>query len=292
MVDVTTITKSQINSKTTDVVLSMKLEANATLETLKAQKITTPLGTQVALQDVGSVQLVKNPTNISRLNQSEYLNINGTITDNNTGKVTSDAEKKINTLKLPDGATWNSQGASKELNNGFINMGIALVISMFLVYMVMLIAFGDWKLPLVILVAIPFSWIGALIGLFVVKEPIGMPALIGILMLGGIVVTNAIVLLDRVKTNIKNGMLKQQALMEAGVTRIRPILMTAIATIGALLPLALSTDGGLISRALAVVVIGGLSTSTLLTLVIVPVIFSLVTSNKRSSKALPIQHVA
>jgi multidrug efflux pump subunit AcrB len=259
---------------------------------LKAQKITTPLGTQVALQEVGIVQLVKNPTNISRLNQTEYLNINGTITDNNTGKVTSDAEKKINALKLPDGVTWNSQGASKELNNGFINMGIALIISMFLVYMVMLIAFSDWKLPLVILVAIPFSWIGALIGLFVVKEPIGMPALIGILMLGGIVVTNAIVLLDRVKTNIKNGMLKQHALVEAGVTRIRPILMTAIATIGALLPLAISTDGGLISRALAVVVIGGLSTSTLLTLVIVPVIFSLVTANKRSAKALPIQHVA
>jgi multidrug efflux pump subunit AcrB len=280
-VDGTTITKSQIEGKSTDVVLSMEMKA-ATIDTLKTQKITTPLGTQVALQDLGTVQLVKNPSDVSRFNQADYLQIRGTITDNNTGKVTSDAEKAINALKLPEGVTWNSQGASKELNTGFLNMGIALVISMFLVYMVMLIAFSDWKLPLVILVAIPFSWIGALLGLFAVNEPVGMPALIGILMLGGIVVTNAIVLLDRVKTNLAKGMNKRQALMEAGVTRIRPILMTAIATIGALLPLAISTDGGLISRALAVVVIGGLSTSTLLTLIIVPVIFSLVTREKRS----------
>ncbi|QGQ99370.1 efflux RND transporter permease subunit [Paenibacillus psychroresistens] len=284
MVDGSTITKSQINSRTTDVVLSMKMGQNATIETLKQQKISTPLGTQVALQNVGSVQIVKNPTNIARYNQADYLQIHGTITDNNTGKVTSDAEKAIRGLKLPEGVTWSSEGASKELNDGFINMGIALIISMFLVYMVMLIAFSDWKLPLVILVAIPFSWIGALLGLFIVHEPIGMPALIGILMLGGIVVTNAIVLLDRVKTNLTHGMAKKDALMEAGVTRIRPILMTAIATIGALLPLAISTDGGLISRALAVVVIGGLSTSTLLTLVIVPVIFSLVTREKRVYK--------
>jgi multidrug efflux pump subunit AcrB len=286
MVDGTTITKSPINGKTSDIVLSMKIEPNATIETLKEQKIATPTGSQVALQDIGTVQIVKNPTNISRLDQQEYLDINGTITDNNTGKVTSAAEKKIKTLKLPAGVTWNSQGASKELNNGFINMGIALLISIFLVYMVMLIAFSDWKLPLVILVAIPFSLIGALLGLFTVNEPIGMPALIGVLMLCGIVVTNAIVLLDRVKTNIQNGMLKNQALLEAGATRIRPILMTAIATIGALLPLAVSTDGGLISRALAVVVIGGLSTSTLLTLIIVPVLFSLVTRDKRSAKQL------
>jgi HAE1 family hydrophobic/amphiphilic exporter-1 len=292
MVDGTTITKSQINTKTTDVVLSLEIDNNATIDTLKLQKISTPLGTQIALQEVGNVQIVKNPTNISRLNQSNYLDIHGTITDSNTGKVTSDAEKAIRTLKLPDGVTWNSQGASKELNNGFVNMGIALIISMFLVYMVMLIAFSDWKLPLVILVAIPFSWIGALLGLFVVHEPVGMPALIGILMLGGIVVTNAIVLLDRVKTNLSRGMTKRHALMEAGVTRIRPILMTAVATIGALLPLAISTDGGLISRALAVVVIGGLSTSTLLTLVIVPVIFSLVTREKNPAKAEPSLQVA
>jgi multidrug efflux pump subunit AcrB len=289
MVNGTTITKSQLNFKTTDVVLSMKMDKNATIDTLKLQKISTPLGTQVALQDIGQVQIVKNPTNISRYNQADYLDIHGTITDSNTGKVISDAEKAIRDLKLPEGVTWSSQGASKELNNGFVNMGIALIISMFLVYMVMLIAFSDWKLPLVILVAIPFSWIGALLGLFVVHEPIGMPALIGILMLGGIVVTNAIVLLDRVKTNLANGMAKKESLMEAGSTRIRPILMTAIATIGALLPLAISTDGGLISRALAVVVIGGLSTSTLLTLVIVPVIFSLVTREKRAYKSESVQ---
>ncbi|MNE95661.1 Swarming motility protein SwrC [compost metagenome] len=103
-------------------------------------------------------------------------------------------------------------------------------------------------------------------------------------MLNGIVVTNAIVLLDRVKQNEQKGMEKREALIEAGVTRVRPILMTAIATVGALLPLALSTEAGLVSRALAVVVIGGLVSSTLLTLLIVPVIYSFMGSRPEKVK--------
>ena len=276
------ITKTQINGKTADVILLLKADINTSVDVFKMQKILTRMGTQVTLQELGNIRITKNPTQISHFNQAIYLQIYGTITAANTGNVTSAAEKALGELTLPAGVTWNAQGASKELNDGFINMSIAVLLSIFLVYMVMLIAFSDWKLPLVILVAIPFSLIGALIGLYIVQEPIGMPALIGVLMLCGIVVTNAIVLIDRVKTNMDSGMRKYEALMEGGVTRIRPILMTAIATIGALLPLAISTDGGLISRALAVVVIGGLTTSTFLTLIIVPVIFSLVVKQTRT----------
>jgi HAE1 family hydrophobic/amphiphilic exporter-1 len=107
-----------------------------------------------------------------------------------------------------------------------------------------------------------------------------MPALVGFLMLIGIVVTNAIVLMDRVMQNRKKGMAINDALIEAGMTRVRPILMTALATIGALLPLAISTEGGLISNALAIVVIAGLITSTLLTLIIVPTVYDLLVSIK------------
>lgn len=136
-------------------------------------------------------------------------------------------------------------------------------------------------MPIVILAAIPFSLIGAVLGLYIMDEPIGMPALIGLLMLNGIVVTNAIVLLERVRQNSEKGMNKMDALIEAGGTRLRPILMTAIATIGALMPLAFSEDTGLISRSLAVVVIGGLTTSTLLTLVVVPVLYSIFKPSSR-----------
>lgn len=287
IVEGSTIGKAQIEGNTTDMILSTQMGDTPSLDTLQEQTIPTPLGTLVPLKELGTVKQVVNPTTISHYNQAEYLSVFGTITDTNSGKVTAEAEKALRALKLPDGVTWQSEGASKEMNEGFINMGIALGISVFLVYMVMLLAFGEWKLPIVILVAIPFSVIGAVAGLFLVGEPVGMPAMIGLLMLNGIVVTNAIVLLERVRSNMKSGLSKHDALLEAGVTRVRPILMTAIATIGALLPLALSTEAGLVSRALAVVVIGGLTTSTFLTLLIVPVLYSLVTREKRKAASNP-----
>jgi multidrug efflux pump subunit AcrB len=282
MVEGSTVTQTDLGGKTTDVKLSLQLQGNSTIDTLKEQKITTRLGTQLPLKELGTIQLVNNPTSITHLNGTEYMNIHGTFTSTNTGKVNSDAEAALRGLTLPAGVTWSSEGAAKEMQDGFVNMGIALLISIVLVYLVMVIAFSEAKLPLIILAAIPFSVIGAVIGLYIVHEPVGMPAMIGVLMLNGIVVTNAIVLLDKVKKNRLNGMGKQRALIEAGVTRIRPILMTAVATIGALLPLALSTESGLISRALAVVVIGGLTTSTMLTLIIVPVLYSLLMKGGRT----------
>lgn len=281
LVEGSEIGKAQIQGKTKDMVLSVQMKGTPTSETLQDQLIATPLGTAVPLKELGAVKEVVNPTTISHYNQAEYLQVSGTITDTNSGKVAGDAEKAIRALKLPDGVTWKSEGASKEMNDGFVNMGIALGISVFLVYMVMLLAFGEWKMPIVILAAIPFSVIGAMAGLFLVGEPVGMPAMIGLLMLNGIVVTNAIVLVERVRANARRGLAKHEALLEAGATRVRPILMTAIATIGALLPLALSSEAGLVSRALAVVVIGGLTTSTFLTLFIVPVLYSLAVSDKR-----------
>lgn len=167
---------------------------------------------------------------------------------------------------------------------GFKNMAVAIIVSILLVYLVMVIAFGEGKAPFVILFSIPFSLIGALLGLYIVNEPIGMPALIGLLMLNGIVVTNAIVLVDKVKQFEKQGLVAREALLEAGVIRIRPILMTAIATVGALVPMAVSSHAGIVSSSMAVVVIGGLATSTLLTLFIVPVMYSLFNPKKKAAE--------
>jgi len=274
-------TKIDMNGQTTAVRLTMQTSGMNAIDLFKEQRVTNPLGKSIAIQELGTISEVKNRTSISHENQKEFIQISGTITISNTSKVSADAQAAINALKLPNGVTWSSVGAAKEMNDGFINMGIALAISILLVYMVMLIAFSDWKVPLIILVAIPFSMIGAVLGLYAVGEPIGMPALIGLLMLNGIVVTNAIVLLERVRTNMNRGMAKYEALIEGGSTRLRPILMTAIATVGALIPLALSAEAGVVSRALAVVVIGGLATSTFLTLYIVPVLFSLVMRERK-----------
>ena len=269
------VTTMTVDDEQADVKLQLKIDDISSLEELGDQKINNILGMPVALNEVGELQRVNNRTLITHLNTNEYVMVFAQITDANTGDVTAKADEVIAQLDLPDTVSYYKEGASAAMADGFKNLTIAIAVSILLVYMVMVIAFGEGKAPFVILFAIPFSVIGALLGLFIVGEPIGMPAMIGLLMLNGIVVTNAIVLVDKVKQNEKSGMGVQESLIEAGAVRIRPILMTAIATVGALMPMAVSSHSGIVSASLAVVVIGGLTTSTLLTLYIVPVLYSL-----------------
>jgi HAE1 family hydrophobic/amphiphilic exporter-1 len=281
MVEGNVISSIDIEDQTIDLVLSVKTNSVDSVSELNDIKITNILGQPVALKEIGNVVRMKSQLSIQHLNQKEFLQVNAAITDPNTGEVNTNMTEALNSLDLPNDVTWTITGATEEMQKGFVNIGIALAVGILLVFIVMLIAFGESLMPIVILAAIPFSLIGALAGLYIVDEPIGMPAMIGTLMLSGIVVTNAIVLLEKVRQNLEEGLNKTQALVEAGVVRLRPILMTAIATIGALFPLALSTDAGLISRSLAVVVIGGLITSTFLTLFIVPVLYSLLKKGSR-----------
>jgi multidrug efflux pump subunit AcrB len=274
MIDGVSVSTFDFNDQSTDIMLALNTAPINNLQDIGKQTITNALGQPIELNKVGKIVKVKNKMSVQHLNQKEFLQVNAAITDPNTGKVNTEMNKVLDSIKLPDGVTWEITGATEEMQKGFINIGIALAVGILLVFIVMLIAFGQALMPLVILASIPFSLIGALAGLYIVNEPIGMPAMIGTLMLSGIVVTNAIVLLEKVKQNLEAGMHKNQALIEAGVVRLRPILMTAIATICALLPLSWSTDAGLISQSLAVVVIGGLITSTFLTLFIVPVLYS------------------
>jgi multidrug efflux pump subunit AcrB len=146
----------------------------------------------------------------------------------------------------------------------------------------MVLAFGNASAPFAILFSLPLAAIGGLLGLLVTNESLNVTSLIGFLMLIGIVVTNAIVLIDRVQQLREQGYSVREALIEGGMTRLRPIIMTAGATVFALMPLALGlSKGTLISKGLAVVVIGGLTTSTLLTLLIVPIVYELIDSFKR-----------
>ncbi|PLR91968.1 efflux RND transporter permease subunit [Bacillus sp. T33-2] len=269
------ITSISMDGDKKDVRLLLNMDDIESLEDLGNQEINNVMGMPVKLKDIGNLKHIENRTVITHLNSKEFVVVVGQITDKNTGEVTAKTDKLIKELDLPKGVTYYKEGAAAAMDEGFTNMAIAIGVSVLLVYMVMVIAFGEGKAPFVILFAIPFSIIGALIGLFIVNQPIGMPAMIGLLMLNGIVVTNAIVLIDRVKQNEKNGYSKHEAIIDAGVVRLRPILMTAIATVGALLPMAVSSHAGIVSSSLAVVVIGGLTTSTLLTLIIVPVLYSL-----------------
>jgi multidrug efflux pump subunit AcrB len=273
MIDGDNIMDVVLDGRTTPVNLGLKVDSLTTLDTIKNQTITNMTGDEIKLSDVATVAVKPGPTSIQRLNQQEYVSINGRFTTDNSSAVQKEVEKRINELTLPAGVTYYSEGESKAMSDGFKNLGMAMALAVLLVYMVMLVAFGEMLAPLAILFSLPFIFVGGLGGLYLSGDSLGVPAMVGFLMLIGIVVTNAIVYMDRVLHNRSNGLKIQEALIEAGATRLRPILMTAIATICALLPLAISSEGGLISRSLAIVVISGLTTSTVLTLVIVPVAY-------------------
>jgi HAE1 family hydrophobic/amphiphilic exporter-1 len=273
MIDGESVTTVNMNGRTTEINLSVDAGKLDSLDKIGEQLLTNMKGEKVKVSEVATISEKPGPTSIQRLNQQEYISVSGRFTTDNTSQVQKEVENKIKTLSLPKGVSYYFEGEAESLNEGFSNMTIAILAAILLVYMVMMIAFGEMIAPLAILFSLPFIFVGGLIGMFLFNQALGMPALVGFLMLIGIVVTNAIVLVDRVLQNRKKGLPLKEALIEAGVTRIRPILMTAVATIGALLPLAIFGEGGVISRSLAIVVISGLTTSTLLTLVIVPVAY-------------------
>ncbi|MEH7463916.1 efflux RND transporter permease subunit [Bacillus thuringiensis] len=275
------ITAVQLDGKTTSVNVGLKSDNLTSIESITSQKITSPLGQQVMLSDVATLSEEPGPTALYRLNQQEYVQVSARFTTDNVSGVQAEVDKRLKDLDLPKGVKYRSEGQSQAMNEGFQNMIVAMGIAVVLVFMVMLVTFGNVMAPFAILFSLPFLFTGGLLGLYMINEPLGMPALVGFLMLIGIVVTNAIVLMDRVMQNEKQGMTIKEAVLEAGATRLRPILMTALATIGALMPIALSTDGGLISRSLAIVVISGLLTSTLLTLIIVPTAYYVMDMIKR-----------
>ena len=168
----------------------------------------------------------------------------------------------------------NTAGVTEDIDEAFTQLGLAMLAAIAIVYLILVVTFGGGLAPFAVLFSLPFTVIGALVGLLIAGETISVSSMIGILMLIGIVVTNAIVLIDRVINMEKEGLSTRDAILEAGTTRLRPILMTALATIGALIPLAIGAEGsGLISKGLGVTVIGGLTSSTLLTLIFVPIVY-------------------
>jgi multidrug efflux pump subunit AcrB len=247
-------------------------------------------------QAIAELEKVEGLTNVtSNLTETDMiLRVDGQPAIRYTGEletkdalgVTELAKSKLEAI-VPSGITVSEGFESEQQTQGFSQAMRAILISILAVYLVMVITFRSFVHPFTILFSLPLAIIGAAIALWITNRVVGISALVGMMMLVGIVVTNAIVLIDRVQTNRKKrNMQVYDALFEASRTRLRPILMTAIATILALIPLAIGlTEGALIASELATVVIGGLFTSTLLTLVVVPVIYSLLSQLTKKQKA-------
>ena len=235
----------------------------------------------VPLSTLATIVQVTGPQSIDRVGGDRDATITGTITGNNTSAVQTDVNRALQNVPLPSGVSISTGGVFAQLSTVLTQFLLALLAAIALVYLIMVATFRSLLKPLVLLVSIPFAATGAIFALVITNTSLSLPGLIGILMLTGIVVTNAIVLLDLVEQYRDRGLSLHDALIEGGRHRLRPILMTAFATMLALLPLAVTGGGGgvggaFISAPLAIVVIGGLFTSTLLTLVLVPVLYSLV----------------
>ena len=226
------------------------------------------------LSELVSVEEGTTLNTLSRSAGEYYATVSGTILDQDISKATSEIDEVIEELDLPKGVTVGVAGVAADMDKTFTQLGIAMIAAVAIVYFILVVTFGEGLAPFAILFSLPFAIIGSFVGLLIAGETISVQVMMGLLMLIGIVVTNAIVLVDRIIRMERDGMTMREAILEAGMTRLRPILMTAIATIGALIPLAYgSGGGGLISKGLGITVIGGLISSTILTLIVVPVVY-------------------
>jgi hydrophobic/amphiphilic exporter-1 (mainly G- bacteria), HAE1 family len=240
----------------------------------------------IAISELATITEIDEYTSIQKLDGKIFAQITATIDSNDIRAVSTRVVEGVkNDVEIADGVTFEGGGGSDETVETFAQLGLAMVIAIGLVYLTMLITFGKARIPFIILSSLIFVPIGSLLGLYLANEPMSVSVMIGLLMLIGIVTTNAIVLVDRIGQNREEKQMTiRDALIEAGKTRLRPILMTAFATIAALIPLALTTSSGtLISKGLAITVIGGLTSSTLLTLILIPVIYEIFFFKERRS---------
>lgn len=249
----------------------------STLDALRQVPVPTALGV-VPLDELADVEAALGPVSIATLDGERTATVTVTPSTDDVQGVGAAVQEAVDGVDLADGAAATVGGAAADIEEAFTQLGIAALIAVLLVYVVMVATFKSLLQPLLLLVSIPFAATGAIVMQVVTGVPLGVASMVGVLMLVGIVVTNAIVLVDLVNQYRDRGMSVRDALAEGAERRMRPVLMTAAATVFALVPMALGITGhgGFISQPLAIVVIGGLISSTLLTLVVLPALYLLV----------------
>jgi HAE1 family hydrophobic/amphiphilic exporter-1 len=276
----------QITIDGSKVNLSIKIDSSAVSDIDQLGAYLVGGTKKVPLSSIATIEELSVPSSITRIDQALAANVSGEIAVADTGAVNTAVKTAV--TELQDAGKLSKvdvrlAGVTEQQNESFSGLFTAMAVAILLVYLTMVLVFNSLVDPLVIMFSLPLAVIGAFPALLITDRPIGISALIGFLMLIGIVVTNAIVLLDRVEQLRHEGVPTKDALLRAGATRVRPILMTAVATILALVPLAAGpSEGSIIAAELGTVVIGGLLSSTLLTLLVVPVVYSLIDGLKES----------
>jgi HAE1 family hydrophobic/amphiphilic exporter-1 len=237
-------------------------------------RLLTPLGKQVPLNSVASVEERLGPVEITRQDQQRVVTVTATSVGSDLGGLTDRIKARLDTYEMPDDFSYRISGTAEDMADSFKQLGWAMLFAVMLVYMVMASQFESLLAPFVVFLTVVLTPIGVGVILFLTQTPISVVGLIGALMLAGIVVNNSIVLVDYANQRCDTGLSSKEAVYEAGKTRLRPILMTALTTILAMLPMALGIGSGAESWSpMARVVIGGLTGATVITLIFVPVAY-------------------
>ncbi|RSZ57274.1 efflux RND transporter permease subunit [Massilia atriviolacea] len=228
----------------------------------------------VPLDQIATITMGKGPSAISHKNGKRIISVSANAQGRSTGEVTADAMKLADTFDYPPGYARELGGAGQDQNELFTEMGIALVSGIGLMYLILVMQFGSFTAPLAVMLSLPLSLIGVVVALLITNNTLNLMSFIGIIMLMGLVAKNAILLLDAARAREREGHSREDALMDAGRARLRPILMTTFALIAGMFPVALGLgEGGEFYRPLAIAIIGGTITSTILTLLVVPTFY-------------------
>ena len=274
--DGTKATTLKENGEETDIMLSLSDDYKNSVENMKQIVIKTPTGQLVTVGEIADLSYDNSPSQITRQDQVRKVTISSNISGRDLQSVSKDIDKAIAKYQLPAGYTIETGGEQEEMMNSFTSLGYALMLSVLLIYMILASQFESLLQPFIIMLAIPFALTGAFLALFLTGTPLSLVAFLGIIMLGGIVVNNSILLIDFINKNQKVYATREEAIINAGRFRIRPIVMTMLTTSLGLLPLSFGLGTGAELQApMGITVIGGLIFSTLITLVIVPVFYSI-----------------
>ncbi len=271
----------ELDGRDTEVRYITQLGEVTSAETIADHTLATPTGDEVRIGDIAKVAVVDTPVSVLTRDGREYASVSAAVTERDTSTVITAVEDAVAGLDLPQGVEVETSGIASMMNESFQQLGIAMLVAIAAVYLVMVLTFGEAIAPLAIMFSLPLAVIGGIVGLWVTGLPLDMPAMIGALMLIGLVTTNAIMFIERVNQKLAEGLSRRDALLDAGANRMRPILMTALTTIMALIPMASGmASGAMSSQSLAIIVVGGLTTSTALTLIVVPVVYDLLEGAK------------
>lgn len=273
-------TRYEVAGDEYDIRVQLRESDLSSVSQLSNLNINAPGGIQVPLKRFANLEVETGPNQILRIDQERYAEINSDLYNIDLGTAVERIQNRLNeNIELPEGYEFSYEGQFQDLQSSFQSLAFAFLLAVVLVYMVMASQFESLIHPLIIMFTVPLAIIGVILGIYITGSTLSVASLIGLITLAGIVVNNAIVMVDYINHLRREKQEKNKAILEAAAVRLRPIMMTALTTILGLIPLSLGRgDGGELAQPIAVVVISGLTFATFLTLFIIPIFYSLLTS--------------